>query len=140
MAASITARPVRCLPSGFIGTFTAEKRRLQAQGLGAQQSWKSLEAFNVGRLRVASKGLKRSGGALLRVDGDTQQRFHIGVMSLRGHGVPEEYKQVDRALRDLRSNLLVAPKRSALQLMDIDAQLLLHQPSGGAGGVEFVLP
>jgi acyl transferase domain-containing protein/NAD(P)H-dependent flavin oxidoreductase YrpB (nitropropane dioxygenase family)/NAD(P)-dependent dehydrogenase (short-subunit alcohol dehydrogenase family) len=65
---------VRCLPSGFIETFTAEKRRLQEQGLGAQQSWKSLEAFNVGRLRVASKGLKRSGDALLRVDGDTQQR------------------------------------------------------------------
>jgi acyl transferase domain-containing protein/NAD(P)H-dependent flavin oxidoreductase YrpB (nitropropane dioxygenase family) len=65
---------VRCLPSGFVETFTAEKRRLQEQGLGAQQSWKSLEAFNVGRLRVASKGLKRDGDALLHVDGDTQQR------------------------------------------------------------------
>jgi len=31
-------------------------------------------AFNVGRLRVASKGLKRSGDALLTVDGATQQR------------------------------------------------------------------
>jgi acyl transferase domain-containing protein/NAD(P)H-dependent flavin oxidoreductase YrpB (nitropropane dioxygenase family)/NAD(P)-dependent dehydrogenase (short-subunit alcohol dehydrogenase family)/acyl carrier protein len=65
---------VRCLPSGFIDTFAAEKRRLQEQGLGAQQSWKSLEAFNVGRLRVASKGLKRSGDALSSVDGATQQR------------------------------------------------------------------
>jgi NAD(P)H-dependent flavin oxidoreductase YrpB (nitropropane dioxygenase family) len=65
---------VRCLPNGFIETFSAEKRRLQEQGMGAQQSWKSLEAFNVGRLRVASKGLKRSGDALLSVDGATQER------------------------------------------------------------------
>jgi acyl transferase domain-containing protein/NAD(P)H-dependent flavin oxidoreductase YrpB (nitropropane dioxygenase family)/NAD(P)-dependent dehydrogenase (short-subunit alcohol dehydrogenase family)/acyl carrier protein len=65
---------VRCLPSGFIETFTAEKHRLREQGIGAQQSWKSLEAFNVGRLRVASKGLKRCGDTLLRVDGETQQR------------------------------------------------------------------
>jgi acyl transferase domain-containing protein/NAD(P)H-dependent flavin oxidoreductase YrpB (nitropropane dioxygenase family)/NAD(P)-dependent dehydrogenase (short-subunit alcohol dehydrogenase family)/acyl carrier protein len=65
---------VRCLPSAFVETFMAERHRLLAQGLGAQQSWKSLEAFNVGRLRVASKGLKRCGDALLSVDGATQQR------------------------------------------------------------------
>jgi acyl transferase domain-containing protein/NAD(P)H-dependent flavin oxidoreductase YrpB (nitropropane dioxygenase family)/NAD(P)-dependent dehydrogenase (short-subunit alcohol dehydrogenase family) len=65
---------VRCLPSGFIETFAAEKRRLEEQGLGAQQSWKSLEVFNIGRLRVASKGLKRTGDALLSVDGATQER------------------------------------------------------------------
>jgi acyl transferase domain-containing protein/NAD(P)H-dependent flavin oxidoreductase YrpB (nitropropane dioxygenase family)/NAD(P)-dependent dehydrogenase (short-subunit alcohol dehydrogenase family)/acyl carrier protein len=65
---------VRCLPSGFIDTFAAEKRRLQEEGLGAQENWKALEAFNVGRLRVASKGLKRLGDALLTVDGATQER------------------------------------------------------------------
>jgi acyl transferase domain-containing protein/NAD(P)H-dependent flavin oxidoreductase YrpB (nitropropane dioxygenase family)/NAD(P)-dependent dehydrogenase (short-subunit alcohol dehydrogenase family) len=65
---------VRCLPSGFIETFAAEKRRLEEQGLGAQRSWKSLEVFNIGRLRVASKGLKRTGDALLSVDGATQER------------------------------------------------------------------
>lgn len=65
---------IRCLPSRFIDTFAAQKRRLREQGLGAQDSWKALEAFNVGRLRVASKGMKRCGEALLNVDCDTQQR------------------------------------------------------------------
>jgi acyl transferase domain-containing protein/NAD(P)H-dependent flavin oxidoreductase YrpB (nitropropane dioxygenase family)/acyl carrier protein len=65
---------VRCLPGGFIETFAAEKRHLQEQGLSAQESWKALEAFNVGRLRVASKGLNRRGDTLVTVDDATQQR------------------------------------------------------------------
>ena len=63
---------VRCVPTGFIETFNLEKRRLQEQGLSSQQIWQALETFSVGRLRVATKGVKRSGDMLMPTDRATQ--------------------------------------------------------------------
>jgi 3-oxoacyl-(acyl-carrier-protein) synthase/NAD(P)H-dependent flavin oxidoreductase YrpB (nitropropane dioxygenase family) len=63
---------VRCVPTGFIETFNLEKSRLQEQGLSSQQIWQTLETFSVGRLRVATKGVKRSGDTLIPTDRATQ--------------------------------------------------------------------
>ncbi|WP_187368723.1 type I polyketide synthase [Baekduia soli] len=50
----------RCLPSPFVEHFGAEKRRLRADGVGAAELRDELEALNVGRLRIASKGTDRN--------------------------------------------------------------------------------
>ena len=64
---------VRCLPSHFVQQFNAEKMRLQAQGMDQQQIWMQLEAFNIGRLRIATKGIARHGERVIDVD-QQQQR------------------------------------------------------------------
>lgn len=62
----------RCLQSGFVELFEAEKRRLQKEGLDPKAIWQRLEDLNVGRLRVASKGVDRKGDELVQVDLATQ--------------------------------------------------------------------
>ncbi len=50
----------RCLPSPFVDHFEAEKRRLRAEGLPSDELRGRLEQLNIGRLRVAAKGVERN--------------------------------------------------------------------------------
>ena len=50
---------IRCIPSPYSDLFNAEKRRLRREGKSPEEVRKSLEWMNLGRLRVASKGLDR---------------------------------------------------------------------------------
>ncbi|MBX3413400.1 MAG: SDR family NAD(P)-dependent oxidoreductase [Pirellulales bacterium] len=50
---------IRCLRTPYYDDFQAEKRRLEAQGVSHEELVRALEWMNIGRLRVASKGLDR---------------------------------------------------------------------------------
>ncbi len=50
---------VRVSPTPFVSRFNAERRRLIAEGRRADEVRDTLEALNVGRLRVAAKGVDR---------------------------------------------------------------------------------
>ncbi|RUL87437.1 type I polyketide synthase [Tautonia sociabilis] len=54
---------VRAVPSPFTEQFAAERRRLLQAGASAEAIREELERLNVGRLRAASKGVDRVGGA-----------------------------------------------------------------------------
>ncbi|HET6290787.1 MAG TPA: beta-ketoacyl synthase N-terminal-like domain-containing protein, partial [Amycolatopsis sp.] len=58
----------RCLPSPYTDEFAAVKAGLRADGVPPQESWQRLEELNTGRLRIASKGIRREGDALVEVD------------------------------------------------------------------------
>ncbi|MCG6493961.1 type I polyketide synthase [Kitasatospora sp. A2-31] len=58
----------RCVPSPFTREFTATRERLRAEGLPEREVWERLEQLNVGRLRVASKGVDRVQEGLVSVD------------------------------------------------------------------------
>jgi len=62
----------RCADTPFVRAFVQERERLAAAGLSAQDVWQRLETFNVGRLRIAAKGLRREGDALVAVNAATQ--------------------------------------------------------------------
>ena len=62
----------RCADTRFAAQFAAEKQRLERTGAPPQERWAALEQLNLGRLRIAAKGLRRDGGALVTVD-DTVQ-------------------------------------------------------------------
>ncbi|WP_338674122.1 SDR family NAD(P)-dependent oxidoreductase [Streptomyces sp. SCSIO 30461] len=63
----------RCVPSPFSEAFRALGDDLRREGLGDREVWERLERLNVGRLRMAAKGLERSdGGALSAVDEERQ--------------------------------------------------------------------
>ncbi|HMG41374.1 MAG TPA: SDR family NAD(P)-dependent oxidoreductase [Acidimicrobiales bacterium] len=77
----------RCAESPFVDTFEQTRRRLVDEGADHQVVWAELEGLNLGRLRVASKGLKRDGDVIVAVDRDEQRdegMFMIGdVATLR---------------------------------------------------------
>ncbi|AQA09998.1 type I polyketide synthase [Streptomyces malaysiensis] len=59
----------RCVPSPFTESFDTVRERLRKEGLPDREVWERLERLNVGRLRIASKGLDRGpDGALAPVD------------------------------------------------------------------------
>jgi acyl transferase domain-containing protein/NAD(P)H-dependent flavin oxidoreductase YrpB (nitropropane dioxygenase family)/NAD(P)-dependent dehydrogenase (short-subunit alcohol dehydrogenase family) len=54
----------RCANTPYAEEFNREKQRLLDSGVSAEEIRRALEEFNLGRLRIASKGLKRvAGGA-----------------------------------------------------------------------------
>ena len=71
----------RCADGEYVRAFARERARLEAEGLDAQARWTALEQLNLGRLRLASKGLRREGDGLVAVDEAEQRRegmFMIG--------------------------------------------------------------
>jgi len=71
----------RCLKTPFVDFFEAEKKRLIAEGKTQKEIWALLEMLNVGRLRIASKGIIREDDELIKVDQDVQAQegmFMIG--------------------------------------------------------------
>ncbi|MFD9407653.1 SDR family NAD(P)-dependent oxidoreductase [Streptomyces sp. NPDC059989] len=51
----------RCAATPYTEAFEATRRRLTAAGLEPRDVWEQLEHLNLGRLRLASKGLRRAG-------------------------------------------------------------------------------
>jgi acyl transferase domain-containing protein/NAD(P)H-dependent flavin oxidoreductase YrpB (nitropropane dioxygenase family)/NAD(P)-dependent dehydrogenase (short-subunit alcohol dehydrogenase family)/acyl carrier protein len=84
----------RCAETPYVRAFAAERARLEAAGATPQEMWAELEALNLGRLRIASKGLVREGDALREL-GEPELRdegmFMLGqVASLRREVVTVE--------------------------------------------------
>ncbi len=80
----------RCLRSDFVDQFNAEKQRMQDAGQDQQSIWTHLENLNVGRLRVATKGVQREGDKLVKVNIKTQQAegmYMIGQVAALRRGV-----------------------------------------------------
>ncbi|MGH3825645.1 MAG: SDR family NAD(P)-dependent oxidoreductase [Pseudonocardiaceae bacterium] len=64
----------RCADSPYPRTFTGTRERLVAAGVPRDQMWAELERLNLGRLRIASKGLRREGAELVAVDEEVQRQ------------------------------------------------------------------
>ncbi|MEU0057097.1 SDR family oxidoreductase [Streptomyces sp. NPDC006334] len=70
---SAPGHATRCVPSPFAAGYREEAARLRARGVPDRRVWEELERLNVGRLRVASKGVTRAeDGALVPVDEQRQ--------------------------------------------------------------------
>ncbi|MFJ8105701.1 SDR family oxidoreductase [Streptomyces sp. NPDC096132] len=79
---SAPGHATRCVPSPFAAGFRAEEARLRAEGVPERRIWEELERLNVGRLRIASKGVTRDGtGPLAPVD---EQRQYAEGMFMAG--------------------------------------------------------
>lgn len=62
----------RCADSPYQRTFIETRARLVAAGVPRDQMWAELEQLNLGRLRIASKGLRRDGDTLVAVGEEVQ--------------------------------------------------------------------
>ena len=67
----------RCLNSPFAEFFSTEKEKLQKEGVDKKEIWAKLETLNVGRLRIAAKGIERRGDQLLNING--QEQLELGM-------------------------------------------------------------
>lgn len=63
----------RCARSEYTDFFGDVRERLESEGLEAEERWIKLEQLNLGRLRIASKGIEREGDELVDVDAETQR-------------------------------------------------------------------
>src|SRR5207253_5205348 len=57
----------RCADTPFVAAFNRARDRLSSRAAAAGEMWAELEQLNLGRLRIASKGLRREGDALVDV-------------------------------------------------------------------------
>lgn len=62
----------RCLNTTFANHFNTEKAKLLAAGTDKKEVWEKLEKLNVGRLRIAAKGIERQGDQLVNIPKDDQ--------------------------------------------------------------------
>ncbi len=67
----------RCLNSPFAAFFNEEKEKLQKEGIDKKEIWAKLESLNVGRLRIAAKGIERKGDKLVTID--EKDQLHLGM-------------------------------------------------------------
>ncbi|MGW1622024.1 SDR family NAD(P)-dependent oxidoreductase [Streptomyces sp. NPDC002172] len=68
----------RCVPSPFTFNYREREAELRDSGVSDRRVWEELERLNVGRLRIASKGVDRSAdGELTPVD--EQRQFSDGM-------------------------------------------------------------
>ncbi|MEV6400952.1 SDR family NAD(P)-dependent oxidoreductase [Streptomyces sp. NPDC051907] len=63
----------RCAATPYADAFAAAAERLRADGVSPQEAWEELERLNLGRLRIASKGLRRTDAGLAPVS-EAEQR------------------------------------------------------------------
>ena len=74
----------RCVDTAYARSFAAERDRLRAEGKPAEAVWVALEELNLGRLRIAAKGIRREGDAFVAVDEAIQRAqgmFMIGQIA-----------------------------------------------------------
>ncbi len=77
----------RCADTPYVAAFEETRRRLTEDGVTVRETWAELERLNLGRLRIAAKGLRRTADGL-RSAGEQEQRddgmFMLGqVATLR---------------------------------------------------------
>ena len=126
----------RCLNSPFVEHFQAEKRRLRAQGASSEEVRGELELLNIGRLRLAAKGVERAssvsgeeGRAPLTEVGTEQQwergMYMIGeiaAMHAEVVGVAQLHADVSGGSSELLADVAVqrpAPRRPAPPPADV---------------------
>ncbi|SFE77110.1 polyketide-type polyunsaturated fatty acid synthase PfaA [Chitinophaga sp. CF118] len=116
----------RCLQSPFTHFFNEEKRRLITENLDKKEIWGRLEQLNVGRLRIAAKGLDRKENDLVTVDLKQQVNdgmYMIGqVAALRNEivSMTELHKEVaENNFKHIQAAVLPAPLYAPEKALDV---------------------
>ncbi|MGK5531742.1 SDR family NAD(P)-dependent oxidoreductase [Streptomyces sp. URMC 129] len=96
----------RCVSSPFTEEFTAARERMRAEGVPDREAWQELEKLNLGRLRIASKGIERVGDELRETGEDRQltagmfMAGEVAVLRSRLTTIGELHRSVGPAAAD----------------------------------------
>ncbi len=128
---------IRCVVTPFADEFFETRRRLAREGRDRQEITRELDDLTIGRLRVASKGLKREGGKIVAVAESVQYgegmymmgqaaTMHDGLVRLEDlHAEVSEgaVRAVADAAEDLPVPVVAAPKPSDVAIVGISVIL-----------------
>jgi NAD(P)H-dependent flavin oxidoreductase YrpB (nitropropane dioxygenase family) len=109
----------RCVDSPYVRTFARRKAELAAAGVEPTAMWAELEELNLGRLRMASKGLTRTAQGLVEMNADTAAQegmFMIGQVATLRHElttVSALHEEVTTAAGAQIEQVAVAPRPAA---------------------------
>ncbi|RZA27006.1 MAG: SDR family oxidoreductase [Proteobacteria bacterium] len=96
----------RCAQTPFVQAFEAKKEELRSSGLESKTIWAELEGLNVGKLRLASKGLERIGSELVAVADDRQESEGLYML-----GQVAEMRHAVCTMRELHEDLTTGSMR-----------------------------
>ncbi len=128
---------IRCIVTPFADEFHDIRRSLAREGVDKQTIAKKLDELTIGRLRVASKGLRREGSEVIAVDGATQYRegmymigqaasMHSGLIRMKElhAGVSEgSIRVLDEALAALPAEAIPPARPSDIAIIGISVLL-----------------
>ncbi|CAM2068494.1 SDR family NAD(P)-dependent oxidoreductase [Sulfidibacter corallicola] len=116
----------RCLDTPYVTAFEQEKACLREADKDAQEIWQALENLNVGRLRLAAKGIERRGDDLISVDVQRRRSegmYMIGQVAAMQRGtlsMAELHRRVSedgtRLLEKIDDELIEVPASDGMQL------------------------
>ncbi|MDR1201798.1 MAG: SDR family NAD(P)-dependent oxidoreductase [Tannerellaceae bacterium] len=62
----------RAVATPYTESFLQEKQKMLSEGMDAKEAWIKLEELNLGRSRIAAKGMERKDGELIKLSNDEQ--------------------------------------------------------------------
>ena len=116
----------RCLQSPFTSFFQQQKSILQKEQLDKKEIWARLEDLNVGRLRIAAKGVERKENGLVQIDATQQLQdgmYMIGQVAAMRQAIvsmTDLHKDVsEEQFNYIAAATLPAPLPSAGKALDV---------------------
>lgn len=103
------------LKSPFTEYFGKEKEKLQQQNLDSKEIWIRLEELNLGRSRIATKGIERIGTDLVKLNEEEQKEKGLYMI-----GQIAALNQKEITLDELHKHVAVDNNELLSQLPDID--------------------
>jgi acyl transferase domain-containing protein/NAD(P)H-dependent flavin oxidoreductase YrpB (nitropropane dioxygenase family) len=73
---------IRCLATPYAVEFEEKRAQLSAAGLDKEEIWQQLELLNIGRLRLASKGLDHDGNDITEVTQSVEGLYMAGQVAV----------------------------------------------------------
>ncbi|RTL87031.1 MAG: SDR family NAD(P)-dependent oxidoreductase [Hyphomicrobiales bacterium] len=123
----------RCAHTPFCDEFNRVRRELMMQGASREEMIRRLELLNIGRLRIASKGVARaaSGEGYVTVDSDTQRReglFMLGdaaILKTRPTTIAALHRDVSENSMALLAAFAQAPRPRTRGKSDADGDIAI---------------
>ncbi len=128
----------RCAQTPFVTAFQEERDRLEKAGTEQREIWARLEEMNLGRLRLASKGLERTDAGLMEVDTAGQERGGLYMI-----GEVAALRAARTTVADLHREVSAGSVRhlAKLELPELESESQLNTPANIAViGMACVFP
>ena len=106
----------RCLRSPFVELFNREKDRLRDAGMDKQEAWAELEKLNVGRLRIAAKGIERDGESLKSIS-EAEQLASGMYMIGQAAALKEKIVSIEELHKEVTEGSVVLLKEAVLPVL-----------------------
>ncbi|UXY26228.1 type I polyketide synthase [Streptomyces sp. HUAS TT20] len=122
----------RCVPSPFTVNYRDREAELRAQGVPDRRVWEELERLNVGRLRIASKGVDRTDGGELAPVGEQRQldegMFMAGEVAVL-RSATTTIEALHRSVTDGAADFLAARTEELSRRLGVDRTAGPAQPA-----------